>query len=233
MQVDYKTVIDVLPMKYMTHFGKNMLYAMITDTGTDLRALHCKNGYLKTVKAIAPQYDPDAIKEFYKYYMRLVFSLKNFLIRYPDWLEGAHLYPNFIFKYYETYTDNFELVHSEFKALDGLILPMGHKVWRTYFPPNFLGDKSSVGITDKRPTSLNNVKLPDVADEYNIDFFEIYENNIKLFPKEPKVEFAGVSFYGFPEIDLLFQKIRDNLINKYAEECGITPDELRKLTDSE
>ncbi len=72
--------------------------------------------------------------------------------KWREFEADADLYPNL--KYKTVKDENVRLSH---KKLDGLIYPISHSFWDTYYPPNGWGCRCTVEQTDEEPEA----EIPD------------------------------------------------------------------------
>ena len=234
MELNLKNAIEIVPLVYKPYFGRETLYLMINESGSDFRHFNCRNGFLKEVQKSYPDVDEEDLKLFFAYYRKLIFSLKMFFSNYTNYHRAKGIYPNFQFIYDTSYNENDEIIGAEFEILNGLILPIGDPIWKTYFPPNYLNDRCSVSTTDEPITNFDKTKLPKIDDEFRIDFFELYDRYKDKFTGKKIVIENSQAFETVdlsPGLNKLFDKAVLDIYKQYFP--SLTDKEILELIEKD
>jgi hypothetical protein len=223
MELNYNNLIEIIPFKFKTYYGKDIIKLLVNDKGTDIVSFYTKKGLLMQVREIMPDVDEDDLKLFYFYYRGLLFKLYRFFRSYKNDKRAQKLYPNYEFKYEKSYDVNDRPIGVEFEILNNVVLPIDDPFWRIYYPPNFLNDNSTVRNTDKDVRDFERNMAPVVSQEFQIDFFELYDANYFKF------EDTIVEGKPFVTVNLNTNDIFMQSLYKIANKHGVSNEEVDEI----
>jgi SPP1 gp7 family putative phage head morphogenesis protein len=110
----------------------------------------------------------------------------NMARKWREFEDNANFYPNLEFV---AVMD--ERTRESHAALNGLIYPINHSFWDTYYPPLDWGCRCTVMATDDNPSNRLPEKLPDVADGMKINTgktAKIFDDTHPYFKSANKIE---------------------------------------------
>lgn len=190
MKVSFYDIIKIAPIEKLKLSIEYNLAHLIIKNETELHRFSGKDSFVTELKNKSLVFDKNEIYNDYRLLSKILYSLKNNFLNYERYVRVKGLYPNFKFTYQESWDDNDggNITGTEFKKLDGLILPIEHKMWRNIYPPNHVNDNCSITNTDEKCNRKLIFRLPKAKGAFNFDFIKLYENNKNILkPDDPYV----------------------------------------------
>lgn len=223
MELNYRNLIRIIPFRYKTHFDRVLLCLLITEDGKGFRPFYLRKGFLNIVKEENPDVNQDDLKLFYGYYTTLIRNTSLFFRNYRNHKSAVRLYPNYRFVYDKSYDLNDNPIGEDFEILNNLVLPINDPFWKFYYPPNFINDRCTVINTDEVVKEFERDKAPVVGEEFQIDFFDLFENNFAKF-EDSKIESKPFVSVNINTDDIFLQSLY-----KIANKHGVSKAEVDEI----
>lgn len=224
MKVSFYDIIKIAPIENLKLSIEYDLVHLIIKSETELHRFSGKDSFVTELKNKPYAFDKNEVYEDYRYLSKLLYSLKNNIVNYDRYVRSKHLYPNLKFTYQKSWDDNNggNLTGAEFKKLDGLILPIEHKIWRKIYPPNHVNDNCSITNTDEKCNRKFIFSIPKAKGAFNFDFIEFYEKHKGILkPDDPYIRSKNVITVNLCDgpggIDDLFSQALNEVYKEYSE----------------